>query len=196
MTRRRIACVVEGHGEVEAVPVLIRRVAASLPGSPPVDVPAPIRIPKDKALKPKELERAVDLARRKAGPGGAVFVIFDADDDCPATLGPDLLARARGSCSDRPLGMVIAKREFEGWFLAAARSLRGRRGLDINLEPPETPEEVRGAKEWLTKHKRDGTTYAETVDQPALAATFDFEQARSADSFDKCFRVLEQLLGA
>ena len=37
-------------------------------------------------------------------------------------------------------------------------------------------------------------TYSETQDQPALAALFDFEQARQADSFDKCYRDIVRLL--
>ncbi len=38
-----VACVVEGHGEVEAVPVLLRRVVESLAPEQRVDVPRPIR---------------------------------------------------------------------------------------------------------------------------------------------------------
>ena len=30
MAPLRIACIVEGHGEVEAVPILIRRIAATI----------------------------------------------------------------------------------------------------------------------------------------------------------------------
>ena len=37
-------------------------------------------------------------------------------------------------------------------------------------------------------------SYSETTDQPALAALFDIEQARQADSFDKCYRDIVRLL--
>jgi hypothetical protein len=87
----------------------------------------PIRIPRSRLLKPGELERAVDLAGRRVGDGGGLCILLDAEDDCPAELGPRLLKRVRSSC--RPgiaLSLVLAKREFESWFLAAARSLRGR----------------------------------------------------------------------
>ncbi len=40
----------------------------------------------------------------------------------------------------------------------------------------------------------NGRTYRETTDQPALAALFDIEQARKADSFDKCYRDIVRLL--
>ena len=39
-----------------------------------------------------------------------------------------------------------------------------------------------------------GETYRVTQDQPALAAQFDLEQARKADSFDKCYRDIVRLL--
>ena len=37
-------------------------------------------------------------------------------------------------------------------------------------------------------------TYSETQDQPALTALFDIEQARQANSFDKCYRDIVRLL--
>ena len=37
-------------------------------------------------------------------------------------------------------------------------------------------------------------SYSETYDQPALTALFDLEQARQADSFDKCYRDIVRLL--
>jgi virulence-associated protein VapD len=36
--------------------------------------------------------------------------------------------------------------------------------------------------------------YAETTDQPAMAAIFDMEMARRADSFDKCYRDIRNML--
>jgi hypothetical protein len=84
--------------------------------------------------------------------------------------------------------------EFEAWFLAAATSLAGQRGLRADLVPPPEPEAKRGAKEWLAANRTDGYAYSETTDQAALAAVFDLDQARRADSFDKCFRDVERLL--
>lgn len=104
-----IACVVEGHGDVEAVPIVIRRIAESLYPAMAIHIPPPIRIPKDKLIKPGEIERATELAARKIGSQG-------------------------------------------------------------------------------------GRVYSETLDQPAFAARFDLEMARRADSFDKFYRDIVQLL--
>lgn len=62
------------------------------------------------------------------------------------------------------------------------------------LLKPDNPETIRGAKEWLRRHMQTGETYSVTRDQPALAALFDLEQARQADSFDKCYREIVRLL--
>lgn len=190
----RIACIVEGHGEVEAVPVLLRRLANILDPSLPFQVEQPIRITKSKLLQSGELERAVELAARKVGGAGAILILLDSDEHCPAELGPQLLRRARAARNDVPISVVLAKQEFEAWFLAAAESLRGRRGLRDDLKSPADPEEIRGAKEWLTAHMAGGQHYVETLDQPALAAVFDLAAARRADSFDKCWRELNRLI--
>ena len=189
-----LTCIVEGHGEIDAVPITIRRIARQLDPGLVVRIHQPFRVPRNKLVKEGELERAVDLAARRAGGDGAVLIVLDSDDECPATLGPALLVRARRTRSDLPISVVLAKREFEAWFLAAAESLRGRRGLADDLESPADPESIRGAKEWLTARMEDGRRYVETLDQPALAAAFDLLHARRSDSFDKFFREVASVL--
>jgi hypothetical protein len=190
-----IACIVEGHGEVEAVPILVRRVAARVDPTFSIQVRRPLRITRSQLVRPKELERAIELAARQAGKQGGILVLIDSDDDCPAELGPQLLARARRARGDLPIGLVLAKREFEGWLLASAESLRGKRGLPDDLLPPPDPEAIRGAKEWIARHMVGGTTYSETLDQPALTAAFDLDQAAArSDSFEKCLREITSLV--
>ena len=190
----QIGCIVEGHGEVEAVPLLIRRVAANLYPELEVIIPRPIRIAKNKLLQANGLEQWVEIVSVRIGAQGAIFVILDSDDDCPAELGPDLLHRASQVHTGLPIAVVLAKCEFEAWFLAAAESLRGQRGLSNDIHPPNDPEAIRGAKEWLSHQMEGSRSYSETHDQPALAALFDLEQARQADSFDKCYRDIVRLL--
>ena len=92
--------------------------------------------------------------------------------------------------------MVLPKREFEGWYLAAAESLSGRCGLSGDLVAPENPEAIRDAKGWLTQRRTDGLSYQPTVDQAILASAFDMKRARKvAPSFDKFCREVEKLIG-
>ncbi len=196
MTEVRIAAIVEGYGECEAVPILIRRIAQTInPGLVPKVLP-PLRVPASRLLKQGEIERSVELAARKLQGRGGIVIIVDCDwqNGCPAEDGPMLLKRAVSVRSDLPIAVVLAKREFEAWFLAAAESLRGQHGLPEGLEPPPDPEEIRGAKEWLSDRMSPGRSYAETTDQPAMTAVFDMEMARHADSFDKCYREIKNML--
>ena len=142
------------------------------------------------------MERSVDLAGRKLLGQGGILIVLDCDWDngCPATDGPALLSRAMDVRNDLPIAVVLAKKEFEAWFLAAAESLRGKHSLPNDLESPVEPEAIRGAKEWLTDKMPYGRSYAETTDQPAFTAIFDMSMARRADSFDKCYRSIESML--
>lgn len=190
----KLVCIVEGHGEVDAVPILVRRLVQTMQPGFALQIEQPLRVPRNRLTKPRELERAVELAGRRVGPDGAVLLILDSDDECPASLAPSLLTRAREARSDLAIGVVLAKREFEAWFLAAADSLRGKRGLTSSLTAPDDPESIRGAKEWLTARMAPGRRYVETLDQAALAATFDLELARRAPSFDKLYRQVAALI--
>lgn len=194
----RIAAIVEGHGECEAVPELIRRIARDIdPGFVPT-VLSPLRVPASRLLKEGEMERSVDLAVRKLQGRGGIVIIVDCDWDggCPAREGPALLERARIARGDYPISVVLAKKEYEAWFLAASESLRGRRGLATDLVGPPDPESIRGAKGWLSERMPYGVSYSETDDQPAFTAVFDMAAARRADSFDKCYRDVSTMLRA
>jgi hypothetical protein len=197
-TRVTIASVVEGYGDMEGLRVLIRRLLTERisPSSPAPNLPKPHRVPKG-SLKAGQLEKAVAAAGNRVPGAGGILVLVDADDDCPGTEGPAWLARARKARTDKPVAVVFAKREFEAWFLAAAVSLAGKRGLSTDLAPPPSPEEVRGAKEWLTDRMEGSRAYKETLDQPALAAALDLDQARAGSpSFDKLWREVERLVAA
>lgn len=191
----RLACVVEGEGDEASVPILVRRIAAHVIPDTGVAILGIYRQPRGRLIQPGGLERYVDLAARRTERIGAVLVLLDSDDDCPAELGPRLLARANAARRDVPVAVVLAKHEFENWFLAAAPSLGGRRDLPRDLMPPPDPEGIRDAKGWLTRRMPGSRAYGEVKDQPGLTAAFDMDRARQAsDSFDKCYREVERLL--
>jgi hypothetical protein len=169
----QIASIVEGHGECESVPILIRRIAQAVDPGLAVLLPKPIRKPRSTLLRPTELEKAVEFASMCMGGAGGVLVILDSDDDCPAELAPYLLQRVRRARNDLPSAVVLANKEFESWFLASASSLRGLRGLSQNLEAPAQPESGRGAKEWLAQRVTSGS-YSPTVDQASFDGSVRF----------------------
>ena len=191
---RRIVTIVEGHGEARAVPILLRRLAERLSPDFVVDAPRPIRVGRYKIPKAGELERTVELAARRAGADGCILILLDAEDDCPAELGSELLHRARSERSDCDIRVVLAKAEYEAWFLAACDSIAGKRGIDESAAPPPEPESIRNAKGWLSAHMPGDQSYSPKLDQPALTAIFDLDSARMAPSFDKLWRDVSSLL--
>lgn len=189
-----LACIVEGHGEVEAVPVLLRRLAQESDPTLYLEIRRPFRAGRYKLVKAGELEDRIESLARQLPSPRAILVLIDAEDDCPKEMAPELLRRAQQARPDIPSGVVLAKHEFEAWFLAAIESLSGRRGLSDKLPAVADPEAVADAKKWLTRNMPGSRAYAETLDQPALAALFDLQLARKrSDSFDKCCREVERL---
>ena len=189
----KVGIIVEGHGEVHAVPILMRRIVQELAPALHPTILTPHRVSRGQLVKEEELERALGLMARKVGEDGRILILLDADDDLPCVLGPRLLEQARKCRPDRDISVVVAKREYEAWFLASAESLRGRRGLPEELAPPPSPENIRDAKGWLSERMVDG--YRETLDQPALTGIFNLTAARRSDSFDKLFREVGRLFG-
>lgn len=189
-----IASVVEGHGEVSAVPKLLHRIAADL-GVHLLTPKPPLRIPRSKLVAPQGIEDAVNAKASEVAGTGGILVLTDADDDCPAGLGPQLLQRAKAARPDKRVAVVLANREFEAWFLAAAPSLAGQHGFTDPFPAPVDPEARRGCKELLTKARVRGFPYKETVDQASLTAAFDLKMAReNSPSFDKLCRDVAWLL--
>jgi len=181
----RLGLVVEGEGELEAFPLLLRRMLAD-EHIWNAEVTSPVRLDRGQFRQAHELQRAVRFALAANRREGPVVVLGDADDDCPAKLGPDLRGVAQAVAGSIPVAIVLANREFEAWFLAGAESLRGKRGISLDFSYVEDPEARRNAKSILTKSMH-GRVYKPRVDQ-ALAAVIDLAQARRARSFDRCCR--------
>ena len=172
-----VASIVEGDGEVAALPILLRRLSQWRGAAEYVDVLTPIRVYKDRFLnRPEEFSRHLKLAAAKCGDVGWVLILFDADDDCPAQKGAAVLAQAQAIIPHRRVAVVLANREYEAWFIAGSRSLNGCRGFqcrdDDALIDPDIP---RNAKGWVRERMPAG--YGETTDQPAFSARFDLELA-------------------
>lgn len=173
----RIASIVEGDGEVVALPILLRRMNDRWPGVG-FSVPLPpIRVRRDRFLsRDDEFRKQLLLAAAKSGADGWVLVVLDADDDCPATLAAEIHERARTIAPHARLSVVLANREYEAWFLAAAISLDGQRGFRCPAGGHPSAESPRNAKDWMRQHMQ-GVSYKEVLDQPAFTARFDLQQA-------------------
>jgi len=178
-----LATIVEGEGDCAALPVLLRRMR------PLWKFPRPIRVPRNKLIdqvrvSPRDevLQKYLFLADvliKEQGGFGAVLIVQDADDDCPAALGPALRRRAQALLPSRRCEAVLPKREFEAWFLAGKC-----------VEWSGDPETVSDAKRPL--HEALGK-YSPTADQARLAQGLDLDAASKARSFRQLMSALSRL---
>ncbi len=191
-----IVPIVEGQGEVQAIRILIQRIASTREPVTYPDVVSPLRVQRDKLIRRTDvLEEYVELAANKSEPDGRILILLGADGDCPRDLATRLLDRARAARSDRRIQVVVAKQEYEAWFLAAIESVARSRGVAGLVSRPNDPEAVSGAKERLSSILGGPGSYAPVRDQPGLTRAFDLDEARRyAPSFDKMYRAIEALL--
>jgi hypothetical protein len=186
--------IVEGQGEVAAVPKLLARLALEA-GVYDLRVSERdcIRANLSELSSPDRLARRVELARL-SGPD-AILVLFDADERCPVELVTSLQRAALEAARGTPCQVVIAKSEFESWFLAAMESLRGHCGIAIDAPPVLSPEEPRDAKSRLESAMPRQRAYKPTTDQVILASRFDMGMAYSRSrSFRKLVKAFGELL--
>jgi hypothetical protein len=190
--KKRLVCVVEGRGEVEAVPCLCSLIRNYLEAWDWFVDPEPVRSPRARLVDERvksphrpprsdDLVRVVEIAARRPG-ATAVLVLCDSDDDCPVSWGPParelVQNRIRG-------GAVMAVREYEVWLLTSLSRSSVRDGRRL--------EEVRDAKALLA---REIGEYTPTVHQlkQTRAINLDVVWACS-ESFDTLVRTLAMIFG-
>jgi hypothetical protein len=185
--------IVEGNGEVEAVPILLRRLIPELCEGY-MEVNRPLRFPRTKLVREADFRTAVRLAKLNEE-NTAVLVLFDADDDCARDRIPIMYEWVAEEGLALPHTIVMARQEYEACFLASLESLRGKRRIADDAAYALNPEEKRGAKEAISKFMPLNLPYAETADQPNLTAEFDLAQAfKRASSFQKLVKELCRVL--
>ncbi len=209
MSRLRVAPIVEGHGEVQSVRIVLERIWYELAAGEFIDVLQPVRQPRSKLLvsnrntgknapNEHELRRALQLAQNKLLQASErscatfILIMLDANSDCPAELGPAILETARNIVPGMDVVVVLPKVEFETWFVAAADSLEDDLLVSSDTPPPADPEKQHCGKKWIKEHFRK-RRYSETADQPALSAKMDLRLCRNRSaSFNRLCRELEK----
>ena len=140
MTSPVIVSIVEGQGEVQAVRLLLQRVAEMVAPGVYVDFRTPHHLPRTKIAHRAALEQAIGRVVGAHPDCTGILLMFDADKDCPVKLAESLIATAAECRGDRTVCAVIPVQEYEAWFLAAAPSLSGYKGLAADLKVPKAIE--------------------------------------------------------
>jgi len=198
----RVALIVEGHSEVQAAPIVLRRIWGELFRSDdPLDVLTPNRDSQGKLLNKDGLRRKVvesrkRLTKRQDGYRGLILILIDTEKrGCPKEQAPQLLGWAREAHSDADIACVMPNPMFETWFAACATSLAGHNDLPATVATPNDPEGKRLGKTWIRNALPRSRKYSETADAPRFAARMNLVECRAnAPSFDKLCRVLEARL--
>jgi len=168
-----IAPIVEGHGDVAALPVLLRRIA------PALQVKRPVRFPRSKLLSDEHLARAALIAAANIAENGAVLLVIDGDEDCAARMGLDLESRLQKVLPRRMSRVVIPVREFESWIVGGD-SRSGAQDSDTAGNPKGR------IRQWLG-------VYSETADQARLIASTDLGLLESRSrSFRRLLKVMAE----
>lgn len=110
----KIYPIVEGHGEVEALPVLLRRLLNEA-HCHNIGIGRPIRRNQSQLRSKEGIQAGVKLARLQPE-CSAVVILFDGEDDCPKELAAIVRQWANEVAQGIPCDVVVAYREYETWF--------------------------------------------------------------------------------
>jgi hypothetical protein len=218
---KRLVLLGEGHGEVSALPVLVKRLLQEKDAghllfvdTEIIRTPLTHLIKWDKALQQPDYSqwiKRVTLAARRREVGG-VLAVYDGDfarfppgslsPFCAATAAKSMAAAAvsAGAGKMTSIAVVFACSEYETWLVAGAESLAGRKledgrlALPRDVQFPGCDPESRG-KGWL---EQNCPGYRPTRDQASLTELLDFQvvRAKRARSFQRLEHAIEQLLDA
>jgi hypothetical protein len=204
---KKLVLFVEGDGDEEAVPVLVKRLITDLNLWDQLQLdPAPFRVGGTSAVlgNPRKLERwtrHVQAACRRPGMGGILQVLDgDARNFCATESAWLLASRARqvGAGAVFSFASVFACREYESWLLAGIESLAGkpfkdgRPGVSAGAKSPHAnlelaPRDAKGVLDDFMPRK-----YKATTDQKPLTELVDLAAIRSCNL--RSFRRLENAL--
>lgn len=188
--------VVEGAGDVKAVPNLLYRLGQDL-GYHDAHWAVPLKV---NVLRKIDAVKAASLIRNRPNVDG-MLVLRDDEDGCPRTDGPELARWLKELRLPFPAAAVLLYREYETLFLPCIDLLAGqplrsgtieRDGLRPGSVFDGDPEGPRDAKGVISSAMPSGRSYKETVDQLALTQLLDFRRLRERDL--PCFGTLERAL--
>lgn len=183
--------VVEGDGEMAAVPLLLRRILQRMERWD-WSIGTARKIGGIGKLR-KEFDNLLDRLAR-APNCDAILILNDMDDGCPVTEALALAQRAHALMLPCPVALVLAHREYEAWFLASLPTIAGNYDLPANLVYQGAFEGRRDVKGWLSDQMPPGKIYKETIHQVKMTNSLDIDLALSSRSFQRFYHAVEELV--
>jgi hypothetical protein len=199
--RNKIYMIVEGPGELSAVPILLRRILHENFQRYELTLAKPFLAKgKGNLTISGGLERYLENARAEAD-CGAMLILVDADKEdvaCPPRLAKDFAERSRKPGLPFPIAIVVAVCEYESWFLANLETIAPK-----YFEKPETityegnPEAECSAKGWLARQMPNDFPYSPSIHQDKMSQLIDLDKTYViCRSFKRLVDAVEELLQA
>ena len=191
--------IVEGDGEVEAAPLLLRRILHEhFDRADFTQFKSKNAHGRENLLKPGGLEKYLNYARIDGCDGLVVLLDSEVEHkNCPPGLARSLSQRAKNLGLPFPVVIVCAAAMYEAWFLASIHTLADNFDL-----PPDTVfdgdvEQVNNPKNWLTNYMTRTSIYKETTHQVSMTAAIDMLAVqKNSRSFRRMLHAVEELLNA
>jgi hypothetical protein len=191
----KIISIVEGDGDKQAVPLLLRRLLETFHQRFDVEPSAKNANGSLNLLKQGGIEKFLAYCVKDSA--DAVLILIDADGDCAIQRAAALAVRAEKMNLRIPVAIVCAKCEYEAWFLTSLAVLVEKGKLKPETTYEGDVEALRDVKKWLSAHMKPGSAYKETINQAAWTTYIDFTLAHQRSrSFRRLENALKQLLDA
>jgi len=217
MTPKRLVLLVEGQGDAEAAPVLLKRLLDEYRAFEIVfPDPNPFRVGEYSKVSRNafgEWRRFLAAAAKRRDLGGCLLLLdgdsrtkVDGQPFCAMRAARRLADEARevGGGSLFSVAIVFACMEFESWLIAGVKSLAGKQFADGRKGIPDVPEPIppdlesapRDAKGWLRRVMKTG--YSPARDQGELTRLVDLSLIRlqGMRSFRRLESAIQELLTA
>jgi hypothetical protein len=189
--------IVEGPGDVEAAPLLLRKILSEYLHCDDIGVLKPKKAGGRGGLdKAGGIEKFIQYASITPDCAG-ILVLVDADDDCAVDWAKRACDRCKDSEMTVPVAVVCVVREYEAWFLASIDSIKGSSRLNQDIEFDGDPEDFGAVEEWFTQQMPSGRAYKETIDQASFTSLIDVPLAiNNSRSFKRLCHAVEELQSA
>jgi hypothetical protein len=171
---KKLLAIVEGHGDLAAVPELIRRI---LSHHQHFDVE--VLRPHMRGDLPKIHANFDNYFNAAIKENAAILLLIDFDCkvcDCVMKSAAPFYEKALALRPEWPFKVTFMVKEFETLFLADHTATRKvLKEIPEDTTFPSLPESIRGAKEWLSKAMPSGYAYKETVHQVKIVSHLDLD---------------------
>ncbi len=191
---KRLLAIVEGEGDLKAVPELLRRI---LHHHNCFDVQV---LAHKRGDLPKVLANFENVFKMAVKEDAAILLLLDFDCKncaCVVQSAEPFYKKVEDLRPDWAFKVAFMVKEFETLFLADRNATRSvLKDIPEMTNFPADPESVRGAKEWLSKAMPSGIAYKETVHQVKIVSQLDLNHLRThSPSYRHLEKALLSLLG-